>query len=401
MIASPTQYILEKKRMVPRLLGERIAQMARWFPVVSVTGPRQSGKSTIVKSVFPDYQYVNLENPQTRKEALDDPVGFINNRNEHLIIDEVQYAPDLFSMIQVASDERSSTGQYVLSGSQNFRLLKNITQSLAGRVGLVELLPFSFQEARIAQTNLSADDFMISGGYPRLFETHMPTDVFFSNYVSTYVERDVADYLDVRNLTSFQKFLRLCALNSGNLMNYAKLAKDADINAQTAKTWLSMLNSSYITFQLAPYFSNEGKRLIKTPKMYFHDTGLLCYLLGITNRQQLLFSPHLGAIFENLIVAETLKNHIDNGEEPKLFFYRDDSKIEVDLLDFTNASAPMLIEIKSGQTYKDNFARHLSTVGEFLGIPEQQRHVVLRIEQGFQAKGAVAHSAAEWLLRQT
>lgn len=388
--------------MIPRDLTSHVQRLASWFPVVSVTGPRQSGKSTIVKHAFPEYAYVNLEDPQLRKAANDDPVGFIRNRPEHLIVDEAQYASDLFSMIQVVSDERSTRGQYVLSGSQNFLLLKNISQSLAGRVGLVRLLPLSFKEvssAALLGSPNPADDFMLRGGYPRLYSSGMPLELFFSSYLSTYVEHDVAGYLDVRNVTTFHKFLRLCALNAGNLMNYAKLANDTDISARTAKSWLSILESSYVTFELMPYYANEGKRMIKTPKIFFYDTGLLCYLLGITSKEQLLLSTHLGAIFENLIISETLKRHCNRGEEPQLFFYRDDRKVEVDLLDYTDSTHPEIVEIKSGQTYRDAFARHLNSIGEDLGIAVDHRFVVARVESSFQAKDAQVCSAADWLAR--
>lgn len=383
--------------MIPRIMAAQVRQMASWFPVVSVTGPRQSGKSTIVRTTFPSYAYVNLEDPQMRRSALDDPVGFIRNRPSHLIIDEAQYAPELFSMIQVVSDERGGTGQYVLSGSQNFLLLKSITQSLAGRVGMLRLLPFSYEEVRHANSGMSADEFMLRGGFPRLYDTGMPSRPFFESYVSTYVERDVANYLDVRNLSSFRNFLRLCALNVGNLVNYASLARDADVDARTAKAWLSILESSYVTFSLMPFFSNEGKRLTKSPKLYFYDTGLLCHLLGIDALPELLLSSHLGAVFENLVVSETMKRHLNAGKEPQLLFYRDDSKVEVDLLDFTDASNRQIIEIKAGETYRERFATHLNSVGDRLGISQDRRYVVARVASSFDADDARVVSAADWL----
>ena len=385
--------------MIPRKLADKARQLAGWFPVVSVTGPRQSGKSTLVREVFPDFDYLNLEDPQLRTAALDDPVGFIRSRPGKLIIDEAQYAPDLFSMIQVVSDERNEPGQYVLSGSQNFLLLKRITQSLAGRVGILRLLPLSYGEALAAEPGLTADGFMFSGGYPRLHATGMPAEVFFDAYVSTYIERDAGDYLDVRNLDAFRKFLGLCALNAGNLVNYAKLADGVEVSASTVRSWLSILESSYIAFELMPYHTNARKRLTKTPKLYFHDTGLLCHLLGIGSLAELLVSPHLGMVFENLVVAETLKRHFNEGRTPGLFFYRDDSKVEVDLVDATDPSRPELVEIKSGQTYRDRFAKHLGMVGEMLGVPEADRYVVARIVDSFQARGARVMSAADWLRR--
>ena len=383
--------------MIPRLLESQLRAYATWFPVVSVTGPRQSGKSTLVKATFPEYSYLNLEDPQLRQEASIDPVGFIRTRPEHLILDEVQYVPELFSMIQVASDERNTPGQYILSGSQNFLLLKRISQSLAGRVGILKLLPLSFSEVTNSQ-DITADEFMFHGGYPRPYDVSMPESVFFESYLSTYLERDVADYLDVRNLTSFRKFLSLCALRAGALVNYASLARDADIDARTAKSWLSMLESSYVLFFLSPYHSNEGKRLTKSPKLYFHDTGLLCHLLGIRSLDQLLTSPHLGEVFENLVIAETYKAYLNKGIEPRLFFYRDDSKAEIDLLDVTDETDRKAVEIKSGQTYHDTFARHLTRLGGTLGVEPSNRHVVQRVEHSFNAQDATVLTPADWLL---
>lgn len=384
--------------MINRVMADQMRAQAQWFPVLSVTGPRQSGKSTLVKSVFDSYEYVNLEDPQLRREALEDPVGFIRTRPARLIIDEAQYAPELFSVIQVVSDEREEAGQYILSGSQNFLLTKRIGQSLAGRVGLLKLLPVSYEECRGYDPACASESFMFTGGYPRLLSTGMPASLFFSSYLDTYIERDVADYLDVRNLTAFRRFVQLCALNAGNLMNYSSLARDADIDARTAKAWLSMLDASYITFALHPYYRNPGKRLTKSPKLYFYDTGLLCYLLGISSSEQLVSSEYFGAVCENFIVAETQKNHLNRGVRPELYFYRDDRKIEVDLLDFTDARARKLVEVKSGQTYRDAHARHLQTVGVELEVPAADRYVVSRVEHGFRASAATVSTYDEWLL---
>lgn len=383
--------------MIPRQMEALLRQYATWFPAISVTGPRQSGKSTLVKAAFPDFSYVNLEDPQLRREANEDPVGFIRSRPPRLILDEAQYAPELFSMVQVASDERGTPGQYVLSGSQNFLLLRQISQTLAGRVGVLKLLPLSFSELNANGRLTSPDAFMARGGYPRLYDTSMPTRVYFESYINTYVERDVADYLDVRNLSAFRTFLKLCALNAGSLVNYASLARDAGIDARTAKSWLSLLESSYVAFFLMPYHTSEGKRLIKAPKLYFYDTGLLCHLLGVNNLERLLTSEHLGQAFENLIVAETLKGHLNKGEEPRLFFYRDDSRIEVDLLDFTDDSRRTLVEIKSSQTYRSSFARHLRRVGEELEVPAEWRCVVTRAEHGMRTDGVRVLTASDWL----
>lgn len=383
--------------MIPRSMASHAIQLSTWFPIVSVTGPRQSGKSTLVREVFPDYEYVNLENPQTRQQALADPVGFIESRPNRLVIDEAQLAPELFSMIQVASDETNKTGQYVLSGSQNFLLLKQITQSLAGRVGMLRLLPLSFSEAKSARANLTTDLFMFRGGYPRLYDVDMPQDTFFSSYLRTYVERDVQGYLGVRDLSSYRTLLELCAQCAGSLLNESRLASDAGVSRESVRSWLSMLESSYIVFRLRPYHANLRKRLTKTPKLYFYDTGLLCYLLRIRTLDQLLRSPYLGMVFENLVIEERMKAHLNAGREPDLYFYRDESKVEVDLIDLTDPDGSLLVEIKSSKTYRPSFSRHLSSVGDELGIPRERRFVVERAEGDFEADGAQVRNAETWL----
>jgi hypothetical protein len=365
--------------LVSRNLGPVARQMSSWFPVVSITGPRQSGKSTLVREVFPDYTYLNLEDPTLRNAALADPVGFVRNRPGPLAIDEAQYAPELFPVIQAVSDERGSApGQYVLSGSQNFLLLSSIGQSLAGRVGVLRLLPLSFAEASAAGRAPGLDDFLARGGYPRLYDVDIPTDLFFDSYIATYIERDVEGYLDVRNRSAFRTFLSLCAVRVGSLVNVSDLARDAGVTHATATSWLSILESSYLVLRLPPYFENRGKRLVKTPKLYFYDTGLLCHLLGIHSTQELLESPMLGPVFENLVVVETAKRHLNAGKAPELYFYRDDSKREIDLLDYTAAAERKAVEVKSTQTFREALGRTLATVGEELGIPVERRELVYR-----------------------
>lgn len=383
--------------MISRSMASRALKLSTWFPVVSVTGPRQSGKSTLVKEVFSDYAYVNLENPQTRRQALVDPVGFINNRPNRLVIDEAQLAPELFSMIQVSSDESNEPGQYVLSGSQNFLLLKQITQSLAGRVGLLRLLPLSYSEAKSANESLTADSFMLRGGYPRLYDVDIPLEAYFSAYIRTYVERDVQEYLGVKDLSSYRTLLELCAQCAGSLLNVSRLANDAGVSRESVNSWLSMLESSYIVFRLRPYHANMRKRLIKTPKLYFYDTGLLCYLLRIRTLGQLLTSPYLGMVFENLVIEERMKTHLNAGREPDLYFYRDENKVEVDLVDLTESDHALLVEIKSSQTYRSSFARQLNKVGDEIGIPHERRFVVERAEGDFEADGAQVRNIATWL----
>ncbi|EEI79948.1 ATP-binding protein [Bifidobacterium longum] len=262
---------------------------------------------------------------------------------------------------------------------------------------MVKLLPFSFQEACKADQALTPDTFMLQGGYPRIYDTRMPLNLFFSNYIDTYIERDVSEYLDVRNLADFRRFLTLCALSSGALINYTNIANELGVSPRTVKAWMSILESSYIAFHLIPFYTNARKQVVKTPKLYFYDTGLLCHLLGIRTVEALVAHPKFGDIFENLIIAETMKQHLNANQEPQLFFYRDASKVEVDLLDFTDPNNRMLIEIKSGQTYHDRFARHLTLIGNVLGIPCEQQYVTSRVEHSYVSQGIHVTSALDWL----
>lgn len=383
--------------MIPRTIISNLPDMLSWFPVVSIIGPRQSGKSTLVRNTLPDYEYVNLEDETTRLSAMNDPVGFIRSHDSKLIIDEAQYAPGLFSQIQVAADERGTMGQYVLSGSQNFLMEKRIGQSLAGRVGMLKLLPLSYEEARSAQPSLSIDTFMVRGGYPHLYDVPTPNDVYFSNYTNTYIQRDVAEYLDVRNISDFRTFVRLCADSVGNLLNLSALARETGISYNTAKEWLSILEASFIVFRLPPYFTNTRKRLVKTPKLYFYDNGLLTYLLGIHSTDDLNADPKRGEIFENLIISETLKRYWNANKEPELCFYRDASQAEIDLVNATQRRQPRLIEIKSGMTARPDFFKHLATIGESMGVPIDRRNVVYRGTESFTSKNGKYITAEDYM----
>lgn len=372
--------------MLKRDLSSHLTKLAGWFPVVSVTGPRQSGKSTLVRATFCDYEYLNLEDPEVRTAALEDPVGFVRSSPPRVIIDEAQYAPELFSVIQAVSDERGDAGQYVLSGSQNFLLLKSTKQSLAGRVGITTLLPLSYREARPVTSGI--DDFALAGGYPRIYDVGMPPTVFYGSYLSTYVERDAREILDVRNVSDFRRLISLCAASVGSLLNYTRLASDLGVAVTTVRSWISLLETSYVLYLLRPHHANLRKRLTKTPKVYFADTGLLCHLLNISSVQELLAHPLRGEIFENLVVSERLKLHLNKGEAARLSFYRDEDKREIDLLDWTDASKPLAIEVKSGETYREHHARHLKKVGEELGIDPRGRIVAYRGSQSYRVDRA-------------
>lgn len=386
--------------VIQRDIASWTRKNADWFPVVSITGPRQSGKSTLVKAVFPEYQYENLEDPGVLAMALDDPVGFIRHRPQKLIIDEAQLAPELFNVIQVVSDEVSTPGQYVLSGSQNFLLLKQITQSLAGRVGLLKLMPLSYREAHGAVSELRVEDFVIRGGYPRLYDVDIPPEVYYENYLSTYITRDASGHVDPSNLSVFRNFIAACADGCANLLNLTSLANDVGISPKTARSWLSLLESSYVVQLLQPYHANLRKRLTKTPKLFFYDTGLLCHLLGIRTTDQLLTSRHRGAVIEDLVISETAKRHMNAGRQPQLYFYRDDSKIEVDLLDMTNPTATELVEIKSSATYRSSFTRHLASVGNLIGVDVANQSVVMNADKTVMVGGRTVWSMRDWLLRE-
>src|SRR5690606_22801711 len=285
---------------IKRRITRQIVLQRDKFPVLAVTGPRQSGKTTLLRRLFEDYRYVTLENPNNQQFAASDPVGFLDYYGRHVIFDEVQRVPHLFSYIQERVDESGLMGHYILSGSQNFHLLKSITQSLAGRVALFKLLPLDFAE--LTAQKLLADGYpsvAISGAYPAIFDRDISPAVFYANYLQTYVEKDVTELLNVRDTRKFRQFLGLCGARAGQLLNISALANECDITFNTAKSWLSILESSYLVFLLQPYHQNRNKRLVKTPKLYFYDTGLLCHLLGINDAGQLETDRLKGSVFEN------------------------------------------------------------------------------------------------------
>ena len=385
--------------MIRRTLGEQLLQLAEWYPVVSVTGPRQSGKSTLVQDAFPDYRYVNLEDPAVRARAVADPTGFVLTLPDRVIVDEAQYAPELFSAIQARADERKSNGQFILSGSQNFLLLKSIKQSLAGRVGMAYLLPLSFREIRSHDPEARPWDVMVRGSYPALHASGVPAGIFYENYLDTYVTRDVVGFLDVRNERDFRRFLMSCATRAGSLLNFADLSRDVGVSVPTVRSWVSILESSFVVRTLEPYHANISKRLTKTPKLYFYDTGLLCHLLGLGDAAALAESPYVGAVFENFVISEGLKLGHNRLRRPQMHFYRDDSRVEVDLVDVTDAARPLLCEVKSGHTYRPSFARNLAPVSESLSLENPDLHVVYGGEGSFSDGAVRVDGIAEWLLR--
>jgi hypothetical protein len=336
--------------MIKRELIEKTVQMARQYPVVTITGPRQSGKTTLCRMVFPDMTYASLEDLDQREYARQDPRGFLNRFPQGAVLDEIQRAPELLSYIQTIVDQKNKEGFFILTGSQQFELLENISQSLAGRTALVRLLPFSLKEAY--GTNLKKvglNQVLYTGFYPRIFDKGLNPTEAMGFYVNTYVERDLRMLINIRDLSQFEIFLKLCAGRTGQIMNLSSLGNDCGVNHSTVKSWLSVLEASYIIKLLRPYYKNFNKRLIKSPKLYFLDTGLACFLLDIHNPNELATHPLRGALFESFIVAELLKKRFNAVQTDNLFYFRDNIGNEVDII-WDRSPQPVPVEIKSGQT---------------------------------------------------
>ncbi len=338
--------------------------MVPYFKVITITGPRQSGKTTLCKQLFPDYEYVNLEDMSVREQASIDPKAFLAAYTSGVIIDEAQNFPELFSYLQVVSDANPER-RYIITGSSNFSLLESITQSLAGRAAVLTLLPLSIQELGDI-SHIKTDTLLLNGGYPAIWANAQPRHLLYPNYYATYVERDVRRIVNITNLRDFQTFIRLSAGRVGTEFNASALSNAVGVSVKTIQSWLSILAASYITFTLPPFYENIGKRLIKAPKLYFFDTGLLCYLLGIENELQLATHPLRGAIFENFVVAEAYKQLSNRGKEPTLYFYRDSSQHEVDLL-LQRGFQYEGYEIKSSQTFTREFLGGLHYLSKLLG----------------------------------
>jgi predicted AAA+ superfamily ATPase len=333
-----------------RIIKKSMDIYLKKYPVLVLTGPRQSGKTTFLKNQFSDYTYVNLENLDLRKYALNDPNAFLTEFQGKVILDEVQRVPELFSYIQTKVDEDRIMGQYILSGSQNFHLMRSITQSLAGRVALFKLLPFDQEEMHSAGW-LDAD-YSVNlqrGFYPALYDRDIPSKVFYSNYLQTYVERDLSELIHVKDLKQFRNFIGLCAARAGQLLNLNSLANECGISQPTAKAWISVLETSYIVYQLQPLHSNFNKRITKSAKLYFYDTGLLCFLLKINDASSVKTSNYKGSLFENFVINEYLKQNYHNNLMHDFWFWRDAVGHEVDLI-WQDSDKLNVVEIKASET---------------------------------------------------
>ncbi|MDE2823483.1 MAG: ATP-binding protein [Chloroflexota bacterium] len=351
--------------MIEREITGRLTALFEQYPFVTVTGPRQSGKTTLCRAAFPALEYVNLEAPDQREFAESDPRGFLDQLGEGAIIDEIQHVPALLSYLQVLADERGRNSLFVLTGSEQFRLSNAISQSLAGRTALLRLLPFSLTERQRMGASGSIDDILHSGFYPRILDHGLDPRQALGDYVETYVERDVRRLGEIRNLSGFRLFARLCAGRVGQLVNLSSLGSDAGVSHTTAREWLTVLETSYIIFQLPPYHANIRKRLVKSPKLYFYDVGLASYLIGIENAEQVATHPLRGALFENMVVIEALKHRFNRGRESNLSFFRDSRGLECDLF-YETGRGIHAIEIKSGATVASDYFTSLNRVAELI-----------------------------------
>jgi predicted AAA+ superfamily ATPase len=345
--------------MIDRHCGQIIREYQKGYPVITITGPRQSGKTTLAKALFSDRPYVSFEDPDINQRAIEDPRNFLKAYSEGAVFDEIQRAPDLLSYLQAIIDEDTSRCRFILTGSQQFGLLSKITQTLAGRTALIHLLPFSYTEwYGQGNTRKSLDNVLLSGLYPPVHDRKLDHSKWYAQYVNTYIERDVRQLINIRDLSVFQRFLRLCAARSGGFLNLSNLGAETGVSHTTIKSWLSILEASYIIYTVPPHFENFGKRLVKTPKIYFYDTGLLCWLLSVSSAEQLNIHPQRGAIFESFVMSELMKYHFNNGRPSNVFFWRDKQGVEIDII-IEQGNLLSAIEIKSGSTFHPRFNDNL------------------------------------------
>jgi predicted AAA+ superfamily ATPase len=373
--------------MIKREAGQVLRQMARGFPVLAVTGPRQSGKTTLVQALFSKKPYLSLEDPDVLAFLSADPRGFLANFPGGAVIDEAQRFPELFSYLQAVVDRENKPGFFILTGSQQFGLLSGISQSLAGRVGLVQLLPFSLAELARAEVKIpSLSELLFKGLYPPLYDRKLAPPLWHAAYVSTYVERDLRQIINVKNLGVFQTFLKMCAARVGQLLNLSSLANDCGITHNTARNWISVLEASYVIFLLRPHFRNFGKRLVKSPKIYFFDTGLAAWLLNIQDSAHLAIHPQRGGLFESLIVAELLKSRYNRGLASNLYFWRNNLGDEIDLL-IDRGSELTPVEIKSAETLNPDFFKGLRKWKKIAAVKDKPSFLVFGGERPMESGG--------------
>jgi len=349
--------------MIDRNIAALLVKLANQYPVLTLIGPRQSGKTTLVKALFPGKPYVTLEDPDLRSFASDDPRGFLTQYSGGAIFDEIQRAPELSSYLQGLVDADPTPGQFILTGSQQFELMNQVTQSLAGRTAILRLLPLTLAEAQRFRKSPKHPDLaatLLKGFYPRIHDKNLDPSQALADYFATYVERDLRQLAAVHDLQRFERFVRLCAGRSGQLLNLVSLGNDAGVSQPTARAWIDLLQTSFIVYLLPPWHTNTGKRLVKSPKLYFYDVGLACWLLGLRTANQVARDPLWGSLFENFIIMEAMKDRLNAGETAEMYFYRDSEGNEVDLLLPTGGKL-QAIEIKAGATVNPDYFKGLKT----------------------------------------
>lgn len=361
--------------MIERNIIDKIQYLLAKYPVVTITGTRQCGKSTLLRNSFPTMRYVSLEDPDLREFAIDDARGFLNNFGTPLIIDEAQYAPKLFSYIQTRIDSENQTGMYILSGSHNFLLMESISQSLAGRTAILKMAPFSISELTHADLLPELNEWLFTGGFPRIYDKQINPVDFFPSYFQTYIERDVRLLRNINDLSHFVRFVKLCAARIGQLLNINALANECEVSVQTINSWLSVLETSYVIYLLKPYHNNFNKRLVKSPKLYFCDTGLAASLLGMENARQMDTHYLRGELFENMVIMEFIKQEYAQGREPNISFWRDSNQNEIDLL-VERGLDLQAYEIKSSATMKTDYFKGLNKFAALAQLPKESLHVV-------------------------
>ena len=371
---------------IKRHIETAIRAAFQCYPVITITGPRQSGKTTLAKMLFPDKPYRSLEDPDIRRAAATDPRTFLAAFPDGAVLDEVQRVPDLLSYIQGIVDDKRKNGLFVLTGSSNLLLMKSVSQTLAGRCAVFTLLPFSISEATGIIENANAMSWILRGGYPQYLVNRGEIPAFFANYATTYVERDVHQLLNIKNATLFSTFLQLVVGRIGSILDVTSLSNDCGISTKTVTEWLSILHTSYICFLLPPWYENRGKRLVKSPKVYFYDTGLACALAGIDTAEQLMHDRLRGGLFENLVILERMKQSYNAGKRPDLYFYRDSNGVEVDLVEHVGRKL-FPTEIKSSATFNPDFCKGLAKFVERYSDKCAPPSVVYSGTEAFSYKG--------------
>lgn len=362
--------------ILERTIKTKLTQLLNSFPVVTVTGCRQGGKSTLLKNLLPDYTYISLEDLDIRQIAKEDPRHFISLYPQKVILDEIQQVPELLSYLQTHIDSINESGMYVLTGSQNFLLMQSISQTLAGRTALLTLAPFSVEELRNAELlPYTTNEMLFTGSFPRIYDKHIEPSDFYPSYIKTYIERDVRMLRNITDYSAFTRFLKLCAGRCSQILNITALSEDAGITRKTAEAWLSVLETSYIIYMLKPYYKNFGKRIIKNPKLYFYDTGLVCSLLGLTNPQQIETFYMRGALFENFAVSELVKKRIFQGKSDELYFWRDSNGVEIDVIEEDEMELKAY-EIKASETMNTAFFSNIKKVKEIAGLKNENTAVI-------------------------